>query len=180
MLSHGNLNSPIAHQRASLLDATTPSYIHLTSSTGCASTELSAFDRALHAAGIANFNLIRLSSVIPPGAEVVRAVTGQYSAQGRWGDRLYLVYADCRTSIPNESVWAGVGWVYDASGKGLFVEFEGNSEGLVRDSISSSLTDLIETRGFDAVDSDMEVVGATCVDAPVCALVAAIYQSESW
>jgi len=38
--------------------------------TGEGPTPLAAFDKALLAAGVENYNLIRLSSVIPPGAEI--------------------------------------------------------------------------------------------------------------
>ena len=154
--------------------------IHVTVGTGCASTELAAFDRALFRAGIANFNLVRLSSVIPADSGIVITETGCYTAEGGWGDRLYLVLAESRTSVPNKSAWAGIGWVIDPSGQGLFVEFEGNSEKYVRESISHSLKDLLETRDMDAAETNMIVTGITCQDAPVCALVAAVYRSEPW
>ena len=41
----------------------------VTSGTGEAATEPAAFDGALLDAGIANYNLIRLSSVIPAGVD---------------------------------------------------------------------------------------------------------------
>ena len=154
--------------------------INVTVGSGCASTELAAFDRALFHAGIANFNLVRLSSVIPADAEIVLSEPGSYTAGGGWGDRLYIVLAESRTSVPNEGAWAGIGWVIDSSGRGLFVEFEGNSEKYVRESISHSLKDLLETRDMDAAETNMVVNGFTCEDAPVCALVAAVYRSEPW
>ncbi len=40
--------------------------IHIGTSIGTGETELSAFDTALYNAGIANYNLLYLSSVIPP------------------------------------------------------------------------------------------------------------------
>src|SRR5205085_9575333 len=40
--------------------------------TGEGPTPLAAFDKALLAAGVENYNLIRLSSVIPPGAGIER------------------------------------------------------------------------------------------------------------
>ncbi len=154
--------------------------LHLTAGVGYASTELAAFDRALFRAGIANFNLIKLSSVIPEGSEIVTADEGSYIAAGNWGDRLYVVLADGRTSVPNESAWAGIGWVVDAVGKGLFVEFAGSSEKYVRESITHSLKDVMETRAMDAATTGIVVKGIPCDDAPVCALVAAVFQSARW
>ena len=40
--------------------------LYIAKAIGRGSTELAAFDAALVGAGVANFNLIRLSSVIPP------------------------------------------------------------------------------------------------------------------
>ena len=70
-------------------------------------TELAAFDSALVAVGAANFNLVRLSSVIPPHSTVVEAGDAPPRPPGTWGDRLYVVYAERRTSIPGTR---GVGW----------------------------------------------------------------------
>ena len=54
--------------------------------TGTARTLLAAFDSALLSAGVANFNLITLSSVIPPRSSVRVVDT---TLPGGHGDRLY-------------------------------------------------------------------------------------------
>ena len=109
-----------------------------------ASTELAAFDRALVAVGAANYNLIRLSSVIPPGSSVAVVPRVPPRPAACWGDRLYTVYAEQRAASPGEQAWAGVGWVQDdRTGAGLFVEHEGGSERAVRDQISASLAELL-------------------------------------
>ena len=155
--------------------------IYITKGSGSASTELAAFDRALNDAGIANFNLIKLSSVIPTGSEIVSTEGQSYVAEGEWGERLYVVMAEERTSIPNETAWAGIGWVIDPeTHKGLFVEFEGNSEEYIRESINHTLKDMMGTRGIDFGEIHMAINGIACEDAPVCALVAAVFQSEPW
>ena len=144
-------------------------------------TELSAFDSVLVAAGAANFNLVRLSSVIPPHSTVVDASDAPPSRPGTWGDRLYVVYAESRTSVPGTEVWAGVGWVQDATdGRGLFVEHEGDAESTVRDQIEASIDDLQASRGVDLGSLHLRLAGAVCVDRPVCALVLCSYCSEPW
>ena len=106
-------------------------------SSGTGPTTLAAFDAALIDAGIANFNLLRLSSVIPPDTDVVPVKGRATRATGEWGDRLYVVMAEMRTDRPGREAWAGIGWVQDdESGKGLFVEHEGHSEHQVRDEAS--------------------------------------------
>jgi arginine decarboxylase len=67
------------------------------------------------------------------------------------------------------------------NGQGLFVEHEGHSEDSVRHDISDSLGKLVQGRpDVPFGDVDMEVVGTTCVDHPVSALVIAIYETSSW
>lgn len=151
--------------------------IFLSSGIGSGPTKLAAFDSALNHAGIANYNLIRLSSVIPPNTEIVEGET----IAGIWGDRLYVVMAEMRVDTPNTEAWAGVGWVQEKeSGKGLFVEHEGNSEQTVVQDIKQSLTALMATRNVDFGEIQMKIVGKTCKHLPVCALVAAAYQTQGW
>jgi arginine decarboxylase len=147
---------------------------------GTGTTELAAFDDALLGVGAANYNLVRLSSVIPPGTLVEQNPTAMASPGGTWGDRLYVVYAEQRASVAGEEAWAGVGWVQDDSGRGLFVEHEGRSEHQVRSDIDASLRQLQAGRGLDMGPINMRVVGATVVDRPVCALVLCSYATEPW
>lgn len=153
--------------------------IELATGIGSGSTKLSAFDSALHHAGVSNYNLLRLSSVIPPKSKIVRK--DKVKPTGEWGDRLYVVMAEKRVDTPNREAWAGIGWVQDSkTGKGLFVEHEGNSEKAVRRDIRSSLEALMATRNIDFGDIHMEVVGKTCTHMPVCAMVVAVFESASW
>ncbi len=155
--------------------------IDIAKGTGTASTTLAAFDAALYDTGIANFNLVRLSSVIPPSTELRIHDDKVPTVAGEWGDKLYVVMADYRSSTPEEEAWAGIGWVVDASsGKGLFVEHEGASESYVRESINQSLQELMTTRGVDFGEISMVVQGVKCHSTPVCAMVVAVYQSDPW
>ena len=157
--------------------------IHITTGLGNGPTTLSAFDAALNDAGIANYNLIRLSSVIPPNTELVHHddTIPADLMPGNWGDRLYVVMAEQRADTPNEEAWAGVGWVQEKeSGKGLFVEHEGTSELKVRRDIEQSLNALMATRNVDFGEPQMKVVGKTCTHHPVCAMVVAVYQASDW
>lgn len=157
--------------------------IHITPGIGSGPTKLSAFDAALNDAGIANYNLIRLSSVIPPKSELVvhDQTVPTKIMPGEWGDRLYVVMAEQRVDTPNTEAWAGVGWVQDKkTGRGLFVEHEGSSETKVRRDIEQSLNALMATRNVDFGPIQMKVVGKTCTHHPVCAMVVAIYQASDW
>lgn len=156
--------------------------IRVSGGSGEGQTPLSAFDAALRAAGVENFNLVRLSSVIPPQADV-RHVFGRDQLRGEWGDRLYCVYAEQRATEPGEEAWAGIGWVFrddqDNSG-GLFVEHEGPSREFVTRSITDSLADLTAGRPESFGPIQMQLASARCIDQPVCAIVVASYETESW
>jgi arginine decarboxylase len=143
-------------------------------------TTLSAFHNALVAVDLGHYNLIRLSSVIPPGTEV--DATGKAPVPvGAWGDRMYCVYAAQSASAPGEEAWAGIGWVQRVDGGGgLFVEHEGPSEAYVTNAIRTSLRDLVAGREDDFTGPDWVVNGATCADQPVCSLVIAAYESAPW
>lgn len=158
--------------------------IHLTTGIGSGPTKLSAFDAALNHAGIANYNLIRLSSVIPPDSNIVVRKEGPIPHElmpGNWGDRLYVVMAEQREERPNAEAWAGIGWVIDKkTKKGLFVEHEGGSEKAVRKDIEQSLEALMATRNVDFGPIHMKVVGRACKHLPVCAMVVAVFQSSDW
>jgi arginine decarboxylase len=157
--------------------------IYLCTGLGSGPTKLSAFDSALNDAGVANYNLIKLSSVIPPKT-TINELQGSLPLDirpGKWGDRLYVVMAEKRVDTPNVEAWAGIGWVQDKkTGKGLFVEHEGESEKAVRRDINQSLEALMATRNVDFGAIKMRVIGKTCTHHPVCALVVAIYQASDW
>lgn len=143
---------------------------------------MAAFDAALNGAGVANYNLIRLSSIVPPDSKVT-ALGGPITKQpGKWGDRLYHVMAEIRVDTPNVEAWAGIGWVQERkTGRGLFVEHEGANEKSVRRDIEDSLKAMMALRKnveFGAIH--MKVAGELCVHEPVCALVIAVFQATGW
>ena len=155
--------------------------LYLASAVGHGTTELGAFDHALACVGAANFNLVRLSSVIPPGSVVEPCERLPSGEIGDWGDRLHVVYAAQAAGEPGQEAWAGVGWVRDpVTGRGLFVEHEGLEEHAVRADIKASLDDLQVTRGIDFGEQHSVVVGGSCVGTPICALVLCGFSAVSW
>jgi arginine decarboxylase len=148
---------------------------------GFGPTKLAAFDAALREAGIGDFNLIPLSSMIPPGSTVV-ASSGAAAAPGNWGDRLYIVMAQLRVDTRYEEAVAGIGWVQDQpTGRGLFVEHVGHTEREVRRDILATLDSLCAGRpGIRFGDPRLVVRSTVCAGEPTCALVAAVFEAEPW
>jgi arginine decarboxylase len=152
--------------------------ITIRTGTGSARTPLAAFDTALLDAGVANFNLITLSSVIPPKSRVRQV---DVPLGGNHGDRLYCVLSSVSTEQPGQTVWAGLGWAVDESTTGgLFVEHTGATREELAHRITVSLEDMSRNRGGGYDDIGMALTSATCVDVPVCALAIATYAVAPW
>ncbi|GAA0935837.1 pyruvoyl-dependent arginine decarboxylase [Virgisporangium aurantiacum] len=153
--------------------------IPVTGAVGRGPTELSAFDAALVAAGVADRNLIYLSSVLPP-ASSVRRVARIVGTPGGWGDRLYCVMAQERAAVPGAQAWAGIGWGQDDSGRGLLVEHHAPDEPTLRGLVADSLDALCRNRGITLPARGIVVAGTECVDQPVCALAVAVFEAAAW
>lgn len=155
--------------------------ITVRAASGAGRTTLSAFDHALLGAGVGNFNLLLLSSVIPPASRV-RVLDGRaHPLEGDHGDRLYCVLSAAYAVEPGQQVWAGLGWVVDEeSGRGLFVEHSAATEDELRRSISDSLGDLVEHRGGGYGEVQQVHASATYDDRPACALTVAAYEVAGW
>lgn len=151
----------------------------ITSGTGSGPTPIAAFDQALLNAGIGNYNLQYLSSVLPAGSRVVRRAF--QAPREEYGHRLYVVLARRDTRIHGESAWAGLGWVQAAdTGKGLLVEIHASSHRAVTRGIERSLEAMVANRHESYGPIESEIAGIECRDEPVCAVVAAVYQSRDW
>jgi arginine decarboxylase len=163
--------------------------------TATARTGLAAFHRALVAVGLGHYNLVRLSSVIPPGTEVGLGRLYQGPAlSARWpgsrpdefvdgfhGDRVYCVYAEHGTDVPGDEVWAGVGWAQRVDGQGgYFVEHHGPSADAVRADICASLAEMTSDEVAEFAPPQWALEGVRCEDAPVCALVIVPYAAVGW
>lgn len=155
--------------------------IVITSGIGEGINNISAFDAALMNAGIGNYNIIKLSSIIPPDSEIQirRGIT--QTNNNEYGKRLYVVISTRIGVEINREVWAGLGWVQEKENlRGLFVEVSGSSELDVQQEIRKTLACMMLNRMGNFGDVQTEVVGSICKGNPICVLVAAIYQSEEW
>lgn len=152
--------------------------IDLTRGVGEAPTVLSAFDMALFDAGIADANLIRLSSSIPPKS-IIRIKKHRYGNK-EFGSRYYLVYARYDQVTPGKEAWAGIGWMQREDGAGIFVEHEGETKLKVSALINDSLSSMIKYREGNYGKIHIYLSGIKCKNKPVCAFTAAVYQIDGW
>lgn len=153
--------------------------IVLATGVGDGPTPLAAFDSALLDAGVANYNLITLSSVIPPGSVIEQR--RWHTPCADWGRRLYCVLSQMRQDRPGRGAHAGIGWVRDdETGAGLFVELHGEDRTALDDALRATLRSMQRQRGIDFGAVHTEIASATCEVQPVCALVIAVYAAAPW
>lgn len=69
--------------------------------------KLASFESALRDAGIAPFNIVRVSSILPPGAKIVSKAKGlQYLSPG---EIVYTVISECSANEPHRLIAATIG-----------------------------------------------------------------------
>ena len=84
-----------------------PTRIFLTKGVGIEKNRLSSFEFALRNAGIERFNLVDVSSILPPGCKMVSRAEGLKEL--RPGEIVHCVLAKNQTDEPNRLVSASIG-----------------------------------------------------------------------
>lgn len=85
----------------------TPKRVFLTKGVGKSNTKLGSFEEALRDAGIAYCNLVEVSSIFPPGAELVGREGG--AKELRAGQIVFCVLARLTSCEPSRKIAASVG-----------------------------------------------------------------------
>lgn len=160
--------------------------IYITTGVGFGKTPLSAFDGALADAGVMNFNLVVLSSVIPPSTEIVHEKMP--IEDDEWGNKLYCVKAEMRSRQSGRFIGAALGWYQLEGGRGVFVEHEetgeveSSVEADLREEVKRSVMDLCKNRDieFDEDKLGIKIKITQVKEQPASVLVVAAYKSEDW
>lgn len=84
-----------------------PKRIFLTKGVGKHREKLTSFEAALRDAGIASFNIVRVSSILPPGARVLPRSKGIQRLSP--GEIMYSVVAESTTNEPHRLIAASIG-----------------------------------------------------------------------
>lgn len=120
-----------------------PKALSVVAGSGEGRTELTAFDRALMDAGIANLNFLRVTSILPQDVRVVPVppfIPGMLTP---------AVYARITSHTPGERIAAAVGLGFSRESYGVIMEYQHtgtgeNAEAIVRNMIEEAL----EVRGL--------------------------------
>lgn len=135
-------------------------------------TELGSFDRALAEAGLNDYNLVGLSSVLPAAAGVVEA--GRVDRAHPVGTPVGVVLAERTADRAGAGIAAGIGWAIAEEG-GIFMEATGRSAGACQERIEASLADARSVRDWRWQVDCETVVRSHTVEDTAAVVVTAVY-----
>ena len=129
--------------------------IRITCGSGEGPTEIASYDAALHEAGISNYNLVQVSSMIPreAGVEVVKKMPDL----GPFGNRLWVVQAKTTVRGRNKKAVAGLAWARGGKA-GIFYESSGgDDEENVRKELNQGIEYCKGLRDWEFGDTNMKI-----------------------
>jgi len=141
----------------------------LTAAAALGATKLTAFDRALLGAGVGNMNLVRVSSVLPPGA-IER--TGLDLPPG---SLLPIAYGTISSGIPGQTIAAAIATGLSRDSFGMIMEFAGEcsreeAERVVREMV----TEAFAARGAELIETKVRSAGITVPEGQVACAFAGV------
>ena len=169
--------------------------ISVVAGTGRGPTAVASYDAALADAGVHNYNLVRVSSVIPAGSSVERhdtapdlgpvggkltVVEARATTEARAGDGAGSVTGSAATDDAEPDAagaCAGLGWSVDDDGRGIVYEASSMDEATVREAIETGLAAGRDLREWSFVDDQVaiETADGTTEEGFVTAVVLAVY-----
>jgi len=120
-----------------------PKKVFFTKGAGKHLTRLQSFELALRKAGIETCNLVRVSSILPPGCKVIARSRGL--EQIKPGQITFVVLADASTDEPSRMVGAGIGLAQAADGKHYGYISEHHGYGMTENRIADMVEDMAAT-----------------------------------
>lgn len=122
----------------------TPKKFTLVTGAAEGDTRLTAFDKALLAAGIGNLNLLKVSSIVPPGAEYVEKL------EIPPGSLTPTAYGMVTSESEGELIAAAIGAGFSEETFGIIMEFAGKcSKEEAEEEIREMITEAFRARGME-------------------------------
>jgi arginine decarboxylase len=120
-----------------------PTKMFFTKGVGIAKHQLTSFESALRNAGIEKFNLVSVSSILPPGCKKIPKEKGLECLKP--GEVVYCVLARNSTNEPNRLIAASIGCAVPAEGTQYGYLSEHYSFGETEEKVSDYTEDLAAT-----------------------------------
>jgi len=126
-----------------LTEPLVPKALFFTKGAGKHRNYLQSFEEALRVAGIASYNLVRVSSIYPPYCKILTRQKGLELLTS--GQIVFCIMAECRTNEPNRLAGAGIGLALPADhGKHGYVA-EHHGFGMTQKACSDYVEDMAAT-----------------------------------
>jgi len=123
--------------------ALVPKAVFFTRGVGRHATRLQSFELALRKAGIEKGNLVRVSSILPPGCRIIPRNEGLATLAP--GAITFCVLAEASTDEPSRLVSAGIGLAQPADGKQYGYISEHHGFGMNEDRVDDLVEDMAAT-----------------------------------
>ena len=143
----------------------------LTVGLGTGSSSLNSFDAALYSSGVANYNLVRVSSILPAKAIEKNEISIQE------GSVLHTAYAAETTNINGDIISAAiaVGVPTDDSHVGVIMEFSGHcSKEEAEGQVVAMVDEAMKLRGYQVKEIKHQAVEAKGISEKFTTVFAAI------
>jgi arginine decarboxylase len=142
-------------------------------------TAMASYDAALAAAGVGDYNLVSVSSVIPADAAI--ETVGEAPSLGPAGQRLTVVEGRATVAPDGAGTAAAcLGWSREPDGPGIFYEASGTDAEAVRDRVDRGLAAGRELRSWAFEDGGRRLVTeAADPEGYTTAVVLAVYGEGS-
>ena len=85
-----------------------PKYAFLTKGVGISKEKLTSFEMSLRDAGIAEYNIVKVSSIMPPQCKIISKKEGLKMLSA--GQIIFVVLSECSTNEPGRKVTSSVGF----------------------------------------------------------------------
>ena len=121
-------------------------HIYICAGVGRGDTLLTAFDQALRNAGVGDYNLLKVSSIVPPGARVSESI------EVPKGSLLPIAYGSISSTDEGEIISAAVSVAIpvDKTQVGVIMEFSGyTSEEKAREVVRRMAEEAMKNRGLE-------------------------------
>ncbi|HWI55351.1 MAG TPA: arginine decarboxylase, pyruvoyl-dependent [Desulfobacteria bacterium] len=131
----------------------TPKRFFITAASAEGESKLTAFDNALLKARIGNVNLLRVSSILPPGCQYDPGLTVPP------GSLTPTAYGSIVSDVPGETIAAAVAIGFSEDTFGVIMEYSGKcTAGEARAIITKMVEEAFQTRNMNLADIKVEVV----------------------
>ncbi|MFB3894124.1 MAG: pyruvoyl-dependent arginine decarboxylase [Phycisphaerae bacterium] len=120
-----------------------PREVFFTKGVGRHRTRLQSFEMALRHAGIEKSNLVRVSSILPPGCKIIPKAKGLAKLEA--GEITFVVLAEASTDEPSRLVGAGIGLAQPARGEQYGYISEHHGYGMTEERLGDFVEDIAAT-----------------------------------